>query len=392
VFEPSTKIPGPLFSERAPTLGRGRFNLSVGYSYIGFDDFDGTSLNNIRSPGLIAAGVLAEAIPFTGPGGIPLQYAPLTAARVRTQINLNAHVIVPTLRYGLTDYWDISLSIPIIDTFLRVKNSLVYDADADFNEAGLLFTNPTRSAPELIGAGVYDRNGNPLDLTRIPFVKSRRPATPLVRAAGSSTGVGDITLRNKYQVWDTNGGGATLGLNLQFPSGDADNFHGTGDTHVSPFIYFSQVIADRVEPRINMGVDLDADDVDRSSYLYAVGATLLVVKGLGVSIDFLGRYQFSSPSIDIPPDNFYNGRVLNRPTKTCTAPQPCFLANPQQRSVSFLPFFPLQLKQSYPVDFSFGLRYGLGTRGSVFFGGIVPINHDGLRSDFIPSGGIEYTF
>lgn len=78
---------------------------------------------------------------------------------------------------------------------------------------------------------------------------------------------------------------------------------------------------------------------------------------------------------------------MNRTLDTCTAAQPCFLS-----SVTTFPAFPIKIKRNDIADFSFGLRYALGTSGSVFFGVIVPLNDDGLRADFIPSGGIEYTF
>lgn len=50
VYEPSTNVPGPLFSERALTLGKGQWNFSVGYSYVDFSELNGVDLDNIRSP------------------------------------------------------------------------------------------------------------------------------------------------------------------------------------------------------------------------------------------------------------------------------------------------------------------------------------------------------
>lgn len=39
------------------------------------------------------------------------------------------------------------------------------------------------------------------------------------------------------------------------------------------------------------------------------------------------------------------------------------------------------------------LNFSVGDSSEpVFFGGIVPLNDDGFRADFIPSGGVEYTF
>jgi hypothetical protein len=179
-------------------------------------------------------------------------------------------------------------------------------------------------------------------------------------------------------------------LNLQLPSGETRNFHGTGDVHLSTFLYFSQIFWKHFEPRLNIGVDFNTDDVDRSNFLYAVGGTLLIGTQLGVIVDFLGRSEFSKLPVHIPKNGIYpTGRVLDRNANTCTTTQPCFIKPIDPIPI---PFFPEKIKRNDIADFAFGLRYALGTRGTVFFGGIVPINDDGLRADFIPSGGLEYTF
>lgn len=391
-FERSTGVPGPLFSERALTLGAGQLNFGIGYSFIDFSDLNGTDLDNIRSPALLNEIFYQDpnTIPLGQlPTGEPVFLAPASATRIRTRIDLNAHVVVPTVRYGLTDRWDVSLSIPILNTFLRVRNEDVPVADLDFARAGFAFAR--LNASTIANLGFADRNGNQLtSSSQLPFVKSRRSVSSLARSAGSATGVGDISLRTKYHLWRTEVGGAAVGLNLQLPSGEVRDLHGSDETHLSTFVYLSQVIGERVEPHVNLGVDFNGDDVDRSSFLYAVGGTLLVGTKLGLSVDFLGRSEFGRLALRVPANGIYAGRLLNRPVETCTTAQPCFLdfSGP---AVSF-PFFPVKIRRNDIADFSFGLRYALGTSGSVFFGGIIPLNDDGLRADFIPSGGIEYTF
>lgn len=388
-FERTTGVPGPLFSERALTLGAGQLNFGIGYSFIDFSDLNGTDLDNIRSPALLNEIFFEEGIPLGRlTTGEPVFLAPVAASVIRTRIDLNAHVFVPTVRYGLTDRWDVSLSIPIVDTFLRVRNDDVPVADLDFARAGFAFA---RLSPSTVAnLGFADRNGNGLSLSQLPFVKSQRRVSSLVRSAGSATGVGDISLRSKYHLWRTEAGGAAVGLNLQLPSGEVRDLHGSDETHLSTFVYLSQVFGERVEPHVNLGVDFNGNDVDRSSFLYAVGGTLLIGTKLGLSVDFLGRSEFGRFALRVPANGIYNGALLNRPAETCTTAQPCFL-DLSRFPVSF-PFFPVKIRRNDIADFSFGLRYALGTSGSVFFGGIIPLNDDGLRADFIPSGGVEYTF
>jgi hypothetical protein len=392
-FERLTGVPGPLFSERALTLGKGQFNLSVGYSFVDFTELNGTDLDDIRSPALLNEIFPAEATLLGELAtGEPLFFAPVSASLIHTQLDLQAHIVVPTLRYGITDRWDLSLAIPIVNTFLRVRNETVRVADLDSSRAGFLFAIDAHGQNRLLGFA--DPTGRPIrDLSLLPFVRSQRPSTLLAEATGSATGVGDIALRSKYNLWrthDVNPGGAALGLSLQLPSGDAGDFHGTDEVHLSTFVYLSQVLGGRFEPHLNLGVDLNTADVDRSSFLYTVGATLLIGKRLGLMVDFIGRSEFSGLSVQVPPSGIYQGLVLDRAPATCTAAQPCAL-NLNKGAIPF-PFFPERIKRNDTADFSFGLRYALGISGSLFFGGSVPLNDDGFRADFIPSGGVEYTF
>jgi hypothetical protein len=396
-FERLTAVPGPLFTERALTLGKGQFDFSVGYSFIDFSDLNGKDLDNIRSPAFLLDAFDKEGVPVKSPPEVMLKpgeeaiLTPASLSLIRTQIDLQAHVIVPTLRYGITNNWEVGLSIPIINTFLRVKNRIEHVADLDPASARLLLIRDAQGT--ITGAdGFFDPSGrNSIEPTQTPFIRSQRSPELLAKGAGSATGVGDITLRTKYHFWRSEVGGAALGLNLQLPSGEVRNFHGTDETHLSTFLYSSQVLWKRFEPHLNIGVDFNADDVDRSSFLWAVGGTLLIGTKLGLVVDFIGRSEFGRFPVHIPEQGIYEtGVLLDRAPGTCSPEQPCFV-NLDRGFISF-PFFPEKIQRNDKADFAFGLRYALGTSGTIFFGGIVPINDDGLRADFIPSGGIEYRF
>lgn len=380
-FERLTSVPGPLFSERALTLGEGQLNFSIGYSFIDFSDLNGVPLNNLKNPGLIAEffrnDPMTPVMLPTGEEGTPF---PLSLSRLRTRIDLQAHVTIPTLRYGITSNWDMSLSVPIVNTFLRVKNETRRVVDAD------LFTVVD---PETFEIKDVNSAGKRVDFENPPFVRSRRqPVEVLSRASGHATGVGDIILRSKYLFWRTGTGGAALALNLQVPSGEVKDFHGSGETHLSTFVYLSQIVGKRFEPHLNVGVDFNAGDVDRSSFLYALGGSFLVATRLGVVVDFLGRSEFGRLRVHLPAEAKIGGAVLNSRTPVaCTTQQPCFA----QGTFTF-PVIPVRIKRNDIIDFSFGLRYTLGTAGSIFFGGVVPLNDDGFRPDFIPAAGIEYKF
>jgi len=349
VFERSAGMFGPLFAERGLTLGKGKFNFNVGYAYVGFDDINGTSLDNLT----------------TGPGVLLTNQ--MDAAQLHTDLSVQTHIVAPTIRYGITDRWDIGLVLPILNTSLRIRNTTVMVARQVNPNVGDL-TDPT-------------------NLKNLRFVAT----TPTQvgqrsRFAESATGVGDIILRSKYNFWGAEDGAAAFGLGLVLPSGDEDNLQGTGETHVVPSLMFSQVLWNRFEPHLNLGFDLNANDVDRSSFLYTVGATIQVLQPLALMIDVIGRTEFSGLQVN-KNKLLSDGLFLDKPISQCTQAALC---SGQQTKVAV---FPENFTQRNDiVNFAFGLRYGIGASGSVYFGGVVPINDDGFRADFIPSGGVEYTF
>ena len=153
IFVPKSSVPGPLFSERAFTLGRGQLNFGIGYSFIDFSQLNGRSLHNLVNPVLaIQLDGPFQAISQTGPNGQNLLFTPVSLVNDVIRMKLQAHVIVPTLRYGITDNWDVGISIPILHTSLKVRT----DAKSVVSTS----TNPTDST---FGGAVVgqDANGNP---------------------------------------------------------------------------------------------------------------------------------------------------------------------------------------------------------------------------------------
>jgi hypothetical protein len=300
-------------------------------------------------------------------------------------------LVVPAFRYGITNNWDVGLAIPIVNTFVRVRNTVALVVEADRSNARYRYRRDAQGTVIADAQGVpiadfFDPTTNqPVPLPSVRFVRSQRQGV-VRKAAGSATGVGDITLRTKYRFWPTETGGAAVGLNLLLPSGEENDFHGTGETRISGQVAASHVFGDWFEPHLNLGIELSADDVDRSSFFYAVGATGLLVEKLGVVVDIIGRNEFGRLSVQIPDTAIFKKWALNKSPKDCTADQPCTAR--EIRS----PFFALPIERNEIVDFSFGLRYPLGTWGSIFFSGIIPLNNDGFRATFIPSAGVEYSF
>jgi outer membrane putative beta-barrel porin/alpha-amylase len=355
VFERSTTMLGPMFAERALTIGKGNLNFNIGYSYVGFDDINGSNLDHLTTD---------NGFFFTNQGD---------AAQLRTRLNVQTHVFAPTVRYGLSDNLDLSLIFPILNTSLQIRNTTVAVANQVTPNLGDLSDFST----------LNNHIGNLRYVQTTPRVVGRA-----IRSSQSATGLGDIIIRSKYNFWrdEASASAAAFELELLLPTGDKDNLQGIRETHVTPSIIGSRVLYDLVEPHFSVGLDFNAKDVDRSSVIYDVGTTLQVWRLLVLTVDVLGRSEFNK----IPVNNnglAADGLRLDKPLAQCTATLPC---SSQQAKVAIFP--ENFARRNDTVNFAFGLRYAVGEAGSVYFGGVLPLNDDGFRSDFIPTGGMEYTF
>jgi len=353
VFERSTNILGPLFAERALTIGKGNLNFNIGYSYVEFDDINGSSLDHLTTgPGIF----------FTNQGD---------AAQLQTQLNVQTHVFAPTFRYGLSDNLDVSFIFPILNTSLKIRNTTVAVAN--------------QVTPNLGDLSDFSNVNNNISNLRYVQTTPRVVGQP-IRSSQSATGLGDIIVRSKYNFWRDEASAAAFELQLLLPTGDKDNLQGIKETHVTPSIIASRVLNDRFEPHVSLGLDFNAKDVDRSSVIYDIGITLQVWRLVVLTADVLGRSEFNELNVNKNALSA-DGLLLDKPLAQCTATLPC---SGQRAKV---PIFPENfVRRNDIVNFAFGLRYAIGEAGSVYFGGVIPLNDEGFRSDFIPTGGAEYTF
>jgi len=328
VFERTSETLGPLFLERPDTLGRGKINVNVSYQYVDLNQIDGRDTSKLEAPDPIVTRVV-------GVGGTPLGF---TANRLRYDFSLVSHILGLSFTYGLLDNLDVNLLLPLI----RTENSVSVTSQQ-------LFVAPV---------------GGPFN-----------PAPGPVRQGtleGDKYGVGDIFLRAKYQFPRLGIIRSAAGLQLRLPSGDKDNFQGTGSFETSPFLYVSTVLWSRVEPHLDAGLDLRTDDVSQSLGRWGAGVDVDVTRRIGLDIGFFGRHQWerSSPSGETS-----------------------FLHLTSNGTVALRPLLGIDFDRKDFYDFSFGARWVVWKQIMLFVNGIYALNDAGLRNDtIIPTGGIEGTF
>jgi hypothetical protein len=328
VFERTSETLGPLFLERPDTLGRSKFNVNVSYQYVQFDSFDGEDIDSLEARDPIITNVVS--------GGV---ITAANATRLRYDLGLVNHIVGISATYGVLDDLDVNILLPLIQT--------QFDTDV---RAQLVATAPPGGA----------------------FT----PATGLATASldDGKFGIGDILLRAKYLWLRTEEVHSAVGLQFRLPSGDEDDFQGTGDFEISPAVYLATRFWERVTPHANVAFDVDVEDIDRSQARYGIGVDADVLPRLGIAIAFLGRSEFT----DIADED--DTQFLHLVGGVGGVPQ--------QR-----PLLGLDFDRKDYFDFSFGFRVVVWREIMFFANGLVALNDDGLRNDtVIPLVGVEGTF
>jgi hypothetical protein len=258
VVERRPGVLGPILGERAETLGPGQFDLSVDYSFVELSTINDESLHHLVNVPSLDGRLLF----FPVPGGVTLRDGRLSGilpVRTTLDIDVRAHIVSPSLTYGLTPDLDVTLTLPILRTELDVR------AHVQVPDSRL----PAFALPR----------GDP------------HAGTEVRGESDSSEGVGDVLLRTKYVLRRGAPADLAVGLGLSLPSGRAEDFQGTGTTRVQPLLIASRRIGRRVELLANAGADLNADDVDRSILRWAAGGTATIVGPVAAAVVFLGRHE-----------------------------------------------------------------------------------------------------
>ena len=374
VLERSAKTFGPLFTERAVTVGQGKFNVNGSYTYVKFSQFNGHNLDKLTNR------VEKAFVPETGTTEYFGLFRPFTDVnnpnnpraagdQVRLNLDLEAQIFDFSFTYGLLDDLDVNIDVPVLLTYARSEISetlpdprcLGINGDCDF-----LLQN---GVP---GFGLGDDNG----FFHLPSQVKRE----------SKLGQGDIHLRTKWAPIAQPVRLAGL-LDLGLPTGDPANFQGTGDTRLGTSLIASKDLFSFLEFHSQAGVEFNCTDVNRSQARYAAGFTAQAASFAAFSVDFIGRSEFGS-QVRIP----NSGRLpaVRNIDGVDTLTQPLAeLTN--DNSFKGRPLF-VDIKRNDILDLAVGGRFAIGDHAMILANFLVPLNQDGLRADFVPTLAVETNF
>jgi hypothetical protein len=368
-IERSAMTFGPLFTERAVTVGGGKFNVSASYSYVKFDRFNGRNLDKLINH------VEKAYIPETGTTeylGLFRAFqdvdAPsvtrLAGDQVRIDLDLEAQLFDFSFTYGVLENLDVNVDLPVLRTYAR---SAVQETLPDPRCVGV-----NEDCDVALGTLGGDQGGF--------FV------LPEVVARDAALGLGDVNLRAKWAPLREPVRLAGL-LSLVLPTGDPGNFHGTGDTRLGTTLIGSKDLGSMFEIHSQGGVELNANDVGRSQARYAAGVTGQLASFMAVTVDFIGRSEFGA-QVRIP--NAGRLPAVRTIDGVPTLVQPLSeLDDPN--NFKGRPLF-IDVKRNDVLDLAVSGRFSLGENAMLFANFLIPLNQDGLRADFVPTVGAEVNF
>src|SRR5579862_1957695 len=232
-LERSTDSFGPFFTERSLTAGAQRASVGIAFQAASFDDIEG---RNLRDGSLVAiAGTVHGAAQ-------PFDVETLT-------LRIDTRTVTLSANYGVTDRLDIGAALPFITIGLSGERIDTY----------------------------------------------RGSRFPQATASITASGVGDVLVRAKYNVYRGEGKGLAFGGESRLPTGDPQNLLGTGRATIKPLIIGS-VEGRRATLHADAGYSLGGlgRELDYAAALTAIANRRVTLIGElnGRRLESLGRLTY----------------------------------------------------------------------------------------------------
>jgi hypothetical protein len=326
---------GPVFGERAQTLGRSRVLIGANVTGVNFQSLRGVPLNGMVFDFAHDNGYAGDVGPNTR--GDPLFENDVF--EVRPNFSVNVTVASVFMTYGLLDHLDIGVAVPLVRT--SVSGSSIGRVIPFGNGSPHFFGDTT--------------GGLPRRYSDTSFVD------------GSATGIGDIAARVKINLHQSPRTGFAVLVDARLPTGDEKNFLGAGKASVRGMGIWSARWSD-FSPHGNFGYLYRGGTRQSNAILTTVGFDQLLSPRATLAVDFIGEWQVGDSKLVIP------GAVqIDSPIVRLVLP-----AN-------------IPNQHDHVVNASIGFKLKAG--GLTFVtNGLMPLRKAGLQSDFIWTVGAERTF
>ncbi len=345
---PRARTLGPILAERGETLGSMRLFMGFAYQRFRFSKIDGNKTDNLP--------VVFTHQPGTGPGGTSPTYE-LDVITAKNDIKLNIDQFTLFGSFGLTSRTDVSLAVPIMNVSM--------DASA-FTEIHRIGTAGCTSAANCFH--YFDAN-DPVNSTTHTFTNK-----------GSASGIGDLTVRVKENLYQSPRYSVAVLGDLRLPTGDENNFLGSGAVGVKPFLALS-MNGESFSPHVNVGYQWNGKStlagdllagVEKSlpkQFFYSFGTEYKALPKVTVSADLIGQHLSSVTGVNTRV-NIVNKAASGQTFQTMNFSSSGFGIN----------------------NASLGAKYIMNERFVATINMLISVDSGGLRQRVTPLFGVSYLF
>lgn len=346
VFTRTSDSFGPVYAERADTIGKGKFNIGLNYSHYTFDRIDDLSLRD----GDVKLVFTHQDVNNDNSNLEPFVEGDVITASLFIKIETDITALV--VSYGVSDRLDLGLAVPLVRVDLEAQT----DASIERLATGAVAPDIHRFL-----------NGG---------------TTETFRQSGTASGVGDVVLRGKFRLLGGERGGLSVAEDLRLPTGEERDLLGTGGTQAKTFVIGSLHLGS-FSPHVNGGYTWSVGSGDAGEIpdeiSYTAGFDWAVSPRMTVAVDVLGRDFLSSRSV----------RVVNTTFQANTNTDPN--APPTIVSATF-PRLIAEQGDSNSVLGSIGFKINPFGNFLLTVNGLFRLNKRGLQDDFSPLVAVDYSF
>jgi hypothetical protein len=371
-FVRTTTSFGPIFAERAETIGRGKLMMGSSYQRFRFDSLDGISLHSVPA--------VFSHVPDTGPGNVPEPYeADVIASTNNINVNMDQTMLFGTV--GITNRLDVSIAVPIVSVRMGASSN-----DQIIRVSGPTFT--------LTGTNTTVQNPHQFDASG--------SQSEVFSSTGSAAGIGDVTFRVKGNVFQSENVRIALAMDVRTPTGDARQFLGSGAAGIKPFFIVS--VRKKFSPHANLGYQWNgksilAGNITGTTISESSTGSVLIQNGPAVKESLPDQF-FGTLGVDVGlPGRLtlafdYLGQVLHDAPRVFQTTQPT--ANPPGGTGPAIgPTLPTisggkdnVVLSSGSAGFKYNLFNNILLTGNVLF----RLDNKGLRQDVTPLAALTYSF
>ena len=265
---------GPIFGERAQTLGKGRFVVGANMSGLNFTSLRGVPLNQI---------VLNFTHDDVDPPGLgqPLRENDILQVRLDLSVNLLVSTFFTT--YGITDKIDVGIAVPLVHTGITGRST------------GQFFPFGIPTSHFFAGD-----SANPvLSATATTF--------------GFSTGIGDVALRTKWSLLDKEQLGMAFMADARLPTGSDEDLTGAGHASIRG-LFLASARLGNFAPHLNLGYALRGGRND--AVLATGGFDQPLSDWATIAVDIMTEWQVGESSLQLPNDVAILSPVVRHVTPT----------------------------------------------------------------------------